>query len=125
VENRGNSEKALAKAAKMVESRYQTPYLAHATLEPMCCTARLGKDSCEIWVPTQAPSIARAAAARAAGMPPAAVTVHTTFLGGGFGRRSVPDVVAEAVALARRVDAPVRLLWTRDEDMRHDRYRPA
>ena len=121
----GSTEKALTTAPRKIEAAYETPYLAHAPIEPMNCTARLADSRCEIWVPTQSQTLAQQAAARAAGLPPEAVEVHSTFLGGGFGRRSVPDVVAQAVEIARRVREPVQLLWTRDEDMRHDRYRPA
>ena len=103
----------------------ETPYLAHAPIEPMNCTARFSDGLCEVWVPTQSQSLAQEAAARVAGISPEAVCVHSTFLGGGFGRRSVPDVVAQAVEVAKTAKEPVQLLWTRDEDLRHDRFRPA
>jgi isoquinoline 1-oxidoreductase beta subunit len=121
----GDPAAALARAAEVFEADYHTPYLAHAAIEPMNATAWVRDGQCDVWVPTQGQSIARDAAAAAAGVDPAATHIHTTFLGGGFGRRSVPDVVAQAVTLSRRIGAPVQLLWTRDEDMAHDRFRPA
>lgn len=121
----GKVDAALNEAATVIEAAYETPYVAHAPIEPMNCTARLADSMCEVWVPTQSPALAQQAAAHAAGLAVDAVTVHSTFLGGGFGRRSVPDVVAQAVEIAKIAKAPVQLLWTRDEDLRHDRFRPA
>lgn len=113
-------------AVRDVEQVYRAPYLAHATMEPINCTARVADGRVEVWVPTQVPGAARAAAARAAGVPPEAVTVHLTYLGGGFGRRLEVDVVAQAVRIALETGGrPVQLLWSREEDLGHDFYRPA
>ena len=121
----GDVDRAFSAAAAIVEASYETPYLAHAAIEPMNCTARIEEGTCEVWVPTQGQTLARAAAAKAAHLPLEAVQVHTTFLGGGFGRRSRPDVVSQAVQIAKHVGRPVQLLWPRIEDLRHDAYRPA
>jgi isoquinoline 1-oxidoreductase beta subunit len=123
--NDGDATAALATARTIVQASYETPYLAHAPLEPMNCTARIVDGICEVWIPTQSPGLAQEAAARVAGLPLEAVKIHSTFLGGGFGRRSVPDVAAQAVAIAKLAREPVQLLWTRDDDIRHDHYRPA
>jgi isoquinoline 1-oxidoreductase beta subunit len=124
-QERGDAASALAAATARIDAAYDTPYVAHVPIEPMNATARVLDGACEVWVPTQGQTAARAAAARAAGLPLEAVRIHTTFLGGGFGRRSVPDIVTEAVAIARRAGAPVQLLWTRADDVQHDRFRPA
>ncbi|NDY43322.1 xanthine dehydrogenase family protein molybdopterin-binding subunit [Dissulfurirhabdus thermomarina] len=121
----GDAPGAVAAAERSLRARYLVPYLAHATMEPMNCTARVGPGGCEVWVPTQNQSGARRAAARASGLPLAKVRVHTTYLGGGFGRRFETDVVEEAVALAKGSGRPVKLLWSREDDFRHDFYRPA
>jgi isoquinoline 1-oxidoreductase beta subunit len=111
---------------RTVEHTFYAPYLAHATMEPMTCTARVEKDEVEIWVPTQNASAALTAAARTAGVDPARVKVHNTQLGGGFGRRgAVHDFVEQAVTIAKAVGRPVKLIWSREEDMQHDFYRPA
>jgi isoquinoline 1-oxidoreductase beta subunit len=123
--NDGDIDRALADNARIVEALYETPYLAHACMEPMNCTAHVRKDGCDIWAPTQAQTNARTAAARASGLPESAVQVHTTFAGGGFGRRLQQDFVIEAVHLSKAVGAPVQVLWTREDDMQHDFYRPA
>jgi isoquinoline 1-oxidoreductase beta subunit len=123
--NEGNVEQALQASASRVEAVYEVPYLAHACMEPMNCTAVVRKDGCELWVPTQGQTGAQDTAARIAGVRAEAVKVHTTFLGGGFGRRGEQDFVAEAVAVAKRVGVPIKLMWTREDDMRHDFYRPA
>lgn len=121
----GDVQAALAGAANVVRAEYQLPFLAHATLEPMNCTANVREDGCEIWVPTQNQTGAREVAARISGLPHARVTVHTTYLGGGFGRRSEQDFVAEAVYLSKVTARPVKLIWSREEDTQHDFYRPA
>lgn len=121
----GDADAALRKAATVLEAVYETPYLAHATMEPMNCTVRVGTDGCDVWAPTQAQTEAQRAAAQAAGLPRERVTIHTTLLGGGFGRRLDSDFVAEAVRIAKGIGHPVQVLWTRDDDMRHDHYRPA
>ncbi len=125
IQNVGDAHRALVSATTILEAEYETPYLAHAAIEPMNCAARVAEGLCEIWVPTQSQTLAQQAAAAAAGVPVDKVFVHSTFLGGGFGRRSVPDVVTQAVEIAKAMGQPVHLLWTRAEDMRHDRYRPA
>lgn len=125
VRNDGDVEDALAGAAETVEARYELPFLAHATMEPMNCTVRVGKGACELWSPTQNPQAVQGAVAEVLGMPEEAVTVNVTLLGGGFGRRLYPDTEIEAVRVARRLDAPVKVVWSREDDMRYDRYRPA
>jgi len=121
-----------AGAARTLDAVYEVPYLAHATMEPMNCTADVRSDSVTVWVPTQyqaGPRMlgggTRGVAARASGVPMDRVTVHTTHLGGGFGRRSETDFVAEACQVSRAVGAPVKLIWSREDDTRHDQYRPA
>ncbi len=105
---------------------YRAPYLAHAAMEPINCTARVADGKVEVWVPTQVPGLARALAAQVAGVPPEAVTVHVTYLGGGFGRRLDVDFVGQAVRIAIECGGrPVQLVWSREEDLGHDFYRPA
>ncbi|HTT12925.1 MAG TPA: molybdopterin cofactor-binding domain-containing protein [Burkholderiaceae bacterium] len=122
----GDLAAAEAGAATRVTADYFVPYLAHATMEPINCTAVVRQaGSCEVWVGSQAPTLVRWFAARAAGVDSEKVTVHTPYLGGGFGRRFEVDVVVQAVTIARRVtDTPVQLIWSREEDMTHDVYRP-
>jgi len=115
---------AALKSGKRFEQTYELPLLAHATLEPQNCTAEFRDDGCHIHVPTQVQQFAQAAAAQAAGLPPEKVFVHTTFLGGGFGRRLESDFIAAAVECAKAANKPVKLLWTREDDMTHDKYRP-
>jgi len=122
----GDVEAALAKATKRIEAEYAAPYLAHATMEPMNCTAHVTAEKVEVWAPTQSGEGALAAAASAAEVAPEKVVMHKTMLGGGFGRRgAVQDFVHQAVIIAKAVGQPVKLLWTREEDIRHDFYRPA
>lgn len=110
---------------RQIEAWYRAPYLAHATMEPMNCTAQFRDGKVDVWVPTQVPQMARSIAARIAGVSPDAVTVHVTLLGGGFGRRLEVDFVAQAVRVAMDCGgAPVQLLWPREEDQGHDFYRP-
>jgi isoquinoline 1-oxidoreductase beta subunit len=124
--SRGDSAAALAGAARRVEALYRAPYLAHAAMEPINCTARVADGRVEVWLPTQAPGLARDAAARVAGVAPEAVTVHVTYLGGGFGRRLEVDAVAQAVRVALETGGrAVQLWWSREEDLMHDFYRPA
>ena len=121
----GDVSAALAKSATTITADYQVPYLAHATLEPQNCTARVRGDTVEIWVPTQHGESALVVAATAAGVPQQNVVVHKMMLGGGFGRRGiVQDFIPHAVKIAQRVGAPVQTIWSREEDMRHDFYRP-
>jgi isoquinoline 1-oxidoreductase beta subunit len=125
--SRGDAAKADQAAARRIEQVYSAPYLAHATMEPINCTARVGADGqVEVWAPTQVPGMARAVAARAAGVPEDAVTVHVTYLGGGFGRRLDVDFVGQAVRIALECNGrAVQLVWPREEDFTHDFYRPA
>ena len=121
----GNVESALSAAAKRVSATYEAPYLAHATMEPMNCTAHVRSDGVEIWAPTQNPQGAQSTAARLTGQPVAKVSVHVMYLGCGWGRRSSTDFVQDAVEASMKAGAPVQVLWTREEDMQHDNYRPA
>ena len=124
--DRGDAAQALADGGRVIEALYQAPYVAHMTMEPVNCTARVADGRVEVWVPTQVPGMARAAAARAAGVDEAQVTVHVTYLGGGFGRRLEVDVVGQAVSVAMETGGrPVQLVWSREEDTTHDFYRPA
>ncbi len=113
------------KRNKIHKARYLVPYLPHACMEPMNCTAVATSDHCEIWVPTQMPAWTRRTAATVSGLPLESVTVHVTQLGGGFGRRSSQDFVSETVELAMQLSAPVQVLWTREDDFRNASYRPA
>lgn len=122
----GDAAQAWSVAARRVESVYRAPYLAHAAMEPINCTARVLDGQVTLWVPTQVPGLARALAARVAGVPESAVTVHVTYLGGGFGRRLDVDFVGQAVRIAIETGGrPVQLVWPREEDITHDFYRPA
>jgi isoquinoline 1-oxidoreductase beta subunit len=123
-QNKGDADKALAGAVTKVEASYEVPFLAHATMEPMNCTVHVQKDGCEIWVGTQALARAQAAAAKTAGLPLEKVVVHNHLLGGGFGRRLDVDGVVRAVEIAKQVDGPVKVVWSREEDIQHDLYRP-
>jgi isoquinoline 1-oxidoreductase beta subunit len=120
----GNSDAAMASAVTKVEATYEVPFLAHATMEPMNCTVHLRKDGCEVWVGSQAVARAQAAAAKTAGLPLDKVVVHNHLIGGGFGRRLENDGVIRAVQIAQHVDGPVKVVWTREEDIQHDMYRP-
>jgi isoquinoline 1-oxidoreductase beta subunit len=121
----GDAAAALAGAAMRIQADYEVPFLAHATMEPQTCTAHVRADGVEIWVPTQDPATALATAAIAADVTHEKVTVHRTMLGGGFGRRApIQEYVRQAVTIAREFDAPVKLVWSREQDIAHDRYRP-
>ncbi|HWK64007.1 MAG TPA: xanthine dehydrogenase family protein molybdopterin-binding subunit [Rhizobiaceae bacterium] len=120
----GDVAAALSGAATKVEATYQVPFLAHATMEPMNCTVHLREDGCEIWVGNQALARAQTFAAKAAGLPVEQVVVHNHLIGGGFGRRLEADGVYRAVEIAKQVDGPVKVVWTREEDIQHDMYRP-
>ena len=121
----GDVDAALAQAVKRVEADYEVPFLAHATMEPQNCTAHVTADRVEVWAPTQDGETALATAADAAGVPASRVVVHKMMLGGGFGRRGlVQDFVRQAVLIAKEIGQPVKLVWTREEDIRHDFYRP-
>ncbi len=125
VQTYGDAAAHLAGAAKRIDATYEVPYLAHATMEPMNCTADVRSDRCEIWAPTQDPQSAQLAAAELTGLPVEKITVHVTFLGGGFGRRAEQDFVADAVQASMHAGAPVQVTWTREEDTQHDCYRPS
>jgi isoquinoline 1-oxidoreductase beta subunit len=122
--NDGDADAALGSAAKKIEAVYVLPYLSHATMEPMNCTASVRADGCDIWVPTQNQSGVLALAEKLTGLTPERIHVHTTFLGGGFGRRFETDVVEEALLLSISTGKPVKLVWKREEDMQNDLYRP-
>ena len=121
----GDAAAAFSAVAKKIEAVYEVPYLAHATMEPMNCTAHVRADGCDVWAPTQFQTFTQATAAKLAGLKPEAVQVHTTFLGGGFGRRSELDFVVDAVELSKAAGAPVQVTYSREDDMQHDYYRPA
>jgi isoquinoline 1-oxidoreductase beta subunit len=125
IERRGDAKRTLGRAARVIEAVYQTPYLAHATIEPMNCVAQVREDGCEVWVGTQDQGGTRAVAAAISGVPEERVRVYSQFLGGGFGRRLQTDFVAEAVELSRELGVPVQVIWTRADDLQHDFYRPA
>jgi len=120
----GDVGKALSEAATKVEATYQVPFLAHACMEPMNCTVHVRKDGCEVWVGTQVLARAHAVVAKTTGLPLDKVVVHNHLLGGGFGRRLEVDGVARAAQIAMQVDGPVKVVWTREEDIQHDVYRP-
>jgi isoquinoline 1-oxidoreductase subunit beta len=120
----GNAPEALRKAAKTFSAVYELPMLAHATMEPMNCTADVKADRCDVYVGTQVQQMAQAAAADAAGLKPGQVNIHTTLLGGGFGRRLEVDFVPAAVAASKALGVPVKLIWTREDDMTQDYFRP-
>jgi isoquinoline 1-oxidoreductase beta subunit len=124
--DKGDCDAALGAAARRLEAEYDVPYLAHAPMEPLNCTVKIDGDRCEIWTGTQMQTIEQGAAAQIAGVPPGNVTVHTPFLGGGFGRRANPraDFVSEAVHVAKAAGVPVKVVWTREDDIRGGFYRP-
>jgi len=121
----GDAAAALAGASKKLEAVYQTPYLAHAPMEPLNCTAWVRADGADVWASTQMQSAARQIAAQKSGLPPESVAVHTEYMGGGFGRRGGVDYIGEAVEVAKTVNVPVKLTWSREDDIQHDTYRPA
>jgi isoquinoline 1-oxidoreductase subunit beta len=123
----GDAESALASSVKKIEAVYEAPYLSHLMMEPLNCAVDLRADSCEVWTGSQFQTVDRANAAKVAGLPNEKVQLHTTFLGGGFGRRANPqsDFVVEAVHVAKAAGAPVKVIWTREDDMSGGWYRPA
>ncbi len=121
----GNVEEAFAKAAQKLEVTYQIPFLAHACLEPVNCTVHVRKDSCDLWLGIQVPARAKSVAAQITGLPEESVQVHNHLIGGGFGRRLEVDFVADAVKVAKQVDFPLKVIWSREEDTRHSTLRPA
>ncbi len=121
----GDAAGALASAAKKIEAVYEVPYLSHAPMEPMNCTADVRADGCDVWTSTQIQTSAHGTAVKITGLPPQKVKIHTLYLGGGFGRRGGDDFVAEAVEISKAIGGPVKLTWSREDDMQHDLYRPA
>ena len=120
----GDAAAAIAGAATKLEAVYEDPFLAHTTMEPMNCTVHVKPDSCEVWVGSQVLARAQATAAQVTGLPLQKVVVHNYLLGDGFGRRLEVDFVTQAVRIAKQVDGPVKVVWTREEDVQHDVYRP-
>lgn len=120
----GDVAKSMPTAAKRIDAVYEMPFLAHAAMEPMNCTVHVTKDSCDIWVGIQVVSRAQATAAEVTGLPPERIQVHNHLIGGGFGRRLDVDGITQAVAIAKQVDGPVKIVWSRKEDIQHDVYRP-
>jgi isoquinoline 1-oxidoreductase subunit beta len=123
-QNIGDADNAMGRAVSKVEAVYQVPFLAHATMEPMNCTVHVRPGGCEVWVGNQAVGRVRAAAAQVTGLPLDKVIVHNHLIGGGFGRRLESDGVTRAVEIAKQVDGPVKVVWSREEDIQHDMYRP-
>jgi isoquinoline 1-oxidoreductase beta subunit len=121
----GNAKDEMKNAHDVHAMKYHAPYLAHTTMEPMNATAHVTADKCEIWAPTQAQSMAVQTAMNLTGLHGDQITLHTTFLGGGFGRRAEIDYIAQAITLSEEVEAPVKVIWSREEDIQHDFYRPA
>ena len=120
----GDPDGALGGSANKVEAAYELPFLAHATMEPMNCTAHVRADGVDIWAPTQFQTGAQGIGAKIGGVPPEKVQVHTTYLGGGFGRRFELDFIQEALETSKAVGAPVKVVWSREDDTQHDQYRP-
>jgi isoquinoline 1-oxidoreductase beta subunit len=122
--NDGNVDQAMLGATKVFEAVYETPYLSHSPMEPMNATVNLQPDRLDVWVGTQDAEAALEAAARVAGLKQEQVYIHNAFLGGGFGRRDANDEIAQALLIAKAVNRPIKLIWTREEDTRHDKFRP-
>src|SRR5213076_2397932 len=120
----GDAAAAMAGAATKLEAVYQAPFLAHVTMEPINCTVRVRSDGCEVWTGSQVLARVQATAAQVTGLPLDKVVVHNHLLGGGFGRRLEHDYVTQAVRIAKQVEGPVKVVWTREEDTQHDVYRP-
>jgi isoquinoline 1-oxidoreductase beta subunit len=122
---KGEPDKVLGKAKVKLEAEYQTPFLAHTPMEPLNCTAHVKPDGIEIWVGTQSHTLTKMLVSKVTQVPQDKVVVHTTYLGGGFGRRAENDMVFEAIEASKAVGKPVKLIWSREEDVQHDFYRPA
>ena len=125
IRNDGDFDAAHQSASKTIEASYEVPFLAHAPMEPVNCTAHFRDGECELWAPTQIPDAAAASVAQALAIPKERVNVHVTFIGGGFGRRLIQDYAVEAALISRAAKAPVKVIWTREDDIHHDFYRPA
>lgn len=123
-QNTGDAVKSLGEKGRRIDAVYEMPYLAHATMEPINCTVDLRADGCDLWVGTQVPTFAQGAAAKITGLKPEQVRVHNFYLGGGFGRRLEVDYVVQAVSFAKLMKGPVKFIWSREEDIQHDMYRP-
>ncbi len=121
----GDIDEALATAAKIVDVEYQAPFLAHATMEPQNCVAHVQEDRCDVWAPTQGPDVAQVAVAKVTDLSLDQIFIHTTFIGGGFGRRLTQDFTAEAAEISAKTKLPIKLIWSREDDTKHDLYRPA
>jgi isoquinoline 1-oxidoreductase beta subunit len=121
----GDAEAALAGSSRKIEAVYEAPYLAHAPMEPLNCTAHVRPNGCDVWASTQFQSAARDTAVKITGLAPDQVQIHTLFMGGGFGRRGGSDYVGEAVEVAKAIGVPVKVTWSREDDLQHDTYRPA
>ena len=119
----GDAKKAISEAAKKVEATYYVPCVAHATMEPMNCTAWVQNDRCDVWVPNQNQTACQGMAAGITKLPPDKIHIHTTFLGCGLGRRAFTDFVPEAVMISKALEKPVKVMWTREDDIRHDKFR--
>lgn len=122
--NNGDASAAIKNNPKSFERVFELPFLAHACMEPMNCTADVRADRCDVWVPTQGQTPSHEAAVAASGLPPKAVNIYTTYLGGGFGRRGEADFVTDAVETSKAVGKPVKVIWSREDDIQHDFYRP-
>ncbi len=125
VRSQGDVKQSLGQAAKKLKATYYVPYVAHATMEPMNCTAHVQKDRCDIWAPTQGQTVAQLVGSQVSGIPPQNVHINTTLLGCGLGRRAAPDFVVEAVIASKALGKPVKLVWTREEDFKYDFFRAA
>jgi len=125
IANKGDAAAMVAAAKNSITREYGSPFQAHAAMEPMNCTAAVTADGCDVWAPTQGPEMARIVASSVLGLPPERVRINWIYSGGGFGRRLLADFVAQAVILAKAAARPVKVIWTREEDMTHDFYRPA
>jgi isoquinoline 1-oxidoreductase beta subunit len=123
--NDGDVEAALARATKKIDAVYELPYISHAPMEPPNCTAAVQKDRCEVWAPTQSPEWVHGAAKRITGLPDEAIRVNVMLSGGAFGRRWFPSEVEDALEISKALSTPVQVLWTREDDIQHDFYRPA
>jgi CO/xanthine dehydrogenase Mo-binding subunit len=125
VRSTGDVDATLGQAAKVLEAEYTVPFVAHATMEPMNATAHVTASKCEVWAPTQSPALTHEQAKRLTGLSNEDITVHQTWIGGGFGRRFNQDYVVEAVEVSKAIGKPVKVVWSREDDMRHSPYRPA